>query len=238
MTKDRLLRKLEYRPEFSQLLRNNLATLRPPHSVAFRYISDELERSDEAHAWVNAPRSLILVVNSGQKPLQPNEASETVEFSARMLDHCSHNMKDAVVLNWCCTMSYGKDNGLRMVSHLIGQALSHPLADFAYLDISLNTGRLVLDFTQRLAILDQALSGLLKRAPVVVVIDSVDVYEGPGKENMYVGAALTRLEEMAEWAYERGKFPLKIMITSTAVFKPLGKVVGITRMLNVPPEVV
>ncbi len=94
-----------------------------------------------------------------------------------------------------------------------------------------------IEFMQLLDMMDTALTWLLERSQVLIVINMVSNYESSGPKDIYVRAILSKLAEIAEGAGGKDKYPLKLLITHETRFKSLDQGKGITQVLTVPEDV-
>ena len=136
---------------------------------------------------------------------------------------------------WCCSLDFFSDNGKLLLRQLLGQIIRHPLGDLANSTLLYDGSPDANPCCERLtALLGLTLSRLLERAPVVIVIDSIQSYESGAVIDRNVRAVLNNLVEMAK---EESKHPLKLLITSTWHFQPLREGAKITTTYKLPLKV-
>ncbi|KAK5167598.1 uncharacterized protein LTR77_007297 [Saxophila tyrrhenica] len=145
------------------------------------------------------------------------------------------------VLSFCCQFSEHADYGWRLLTELIGQAVTHLFFDFGLLVIPRRFGlgyhhdfEYNYDFEQVMSLTRRALRILLDRTPIVIVIDAVQCYLGPEEKHEHTREALSMLLNFAE--DERSRHPMKVLVTNAKRFEHLDRAARITTSYRLPPD--
>ncbi len=246
LSKNDLIKLLDWDPMPHTSFKTRLSGFGKVTHGAYTDIAESIHKAKARHTWHKAPRSSILVVETME--IEPADLEHHViptaiyggnQFAINTIEHYEQNVRvPTACLYWCCGMytAGDGDNGGLLVKELVAQIITNSLFRFADMNIksSLSPGQ-QFSFKQLMAFLEAALKTLLRRAPVVVVVDSVHSYEVPGPANRNLRAVLATLAEIAERDGE--KFPLKVAIVSALGFEPLEKGAKITNVVRVSKQV-
>ncbi len=247
-TAGNLLRSISYNRTCEIIMETAIERLPDDLTSAYHYMSSYIFQQDEVEQWAEAECSSILVIHGNDSSSRDRVTARVAAgywpaavttFSFQLMKAYDDRYPKKAILHWSCAYGGVEDNGLAIVTHLIGLALVKHL-DVDELDLPQRVrSDESLGLQDQLVILQEVLSVLLKRREVIIVIDSVQRHQTEARQNRNVREVLNWLSEITEQTAKNANapFPLKLLITSATQAKSMRYGLDITTIVAVPQDV-
>lgn len=225
---DLMLRLLNYRP--SDALRDLMCAFSDG-------VSSETECQERAAwtlqspitaAWLDSPRSKLLIVNSEE---DDHDSQSAVSFFASMLVRALDAAKPAIVLHWFCSQRRN-DSVYSMLKSLLCQILDNFNDLEAPEDLSNDTH---ISIGRMASVFIRCLEVQMRSTSVFILIDSLSYYESSDRVRDTCWL-LDRIAAVASSQPHSSGHTLKVLVTSPTRFSRLGQTLDrrSTMLLSVP----